>query len=507
MKYHVLGICVLVVCASGRVYGQGQTASEELARRHYFSGQIFYERGDFAQAIADWQRVVRQWPESAYADDALIALARYYLDVQRDPTHALPYLQRVIEQYPDGDQAPFAYYQIGRIQAWYLGRGKDRFSEARANLERVATLYPHSPWAGPALIEAGRIAWLTGQSIQARGLCRRALHRFPGTHVRTPAVLCLIRAFAHDLRWLTALRLLADLQPYVQHPSEDRTLRDVATVLHRFVFRSSRQIITYRIDADFHLSRQIRWKKPMRLLQWSGGWAIADRGLKWVILYDPRGRYVRHVAFSGMDVVTIDSRDRVFVARDTTLMSSEGTPVRIEIQTDRRKRTVEPAGLAVDAQGVLWMYEKRSRALMGFRWYTARGAATRGFMHVATIPIEPRMRVRRLEIDAWQRLWLVHTHPPGVAVFARDGTRLGTLDTDTWHAESLDAVGLDTLGFVYVLDRKRRQVGIFRPSGELLRVLDLRALLPRLEPVDMLVMPDGSLYVLDARQRIVIHLQ
>src|SRR6266498_1017317 len=72
---------VLVGAPSTRFAAQG---SDELARRQYESGVAFTQNGRYAEALKDFQVVVDSFPQSTVADDALLQIALYQLEVAHD---------------------------------------------------------------------------------------------------------------------------------------------------------------------------------------------------------------------------------------------------------------------------------------------------------------------------------------------------------------------------------------------------------------------------------------
>ena len=61
---------------------------EEQARRQFESGLEFYRAGRYAEALKDFQTVAEGYATSTVADDAMLAIAEYQLDVLHDPIAA-----------------------------------------------------------------------------------------------------------------------------------------------------------------------------------------------------------------------------------------------------------------------------------------------------------------------------------------------------------------------------------------------------------------------------------
>ena len=102
-----------------------------------------YAAGQFTAAIAGFDSYIKQFPTFERADDA----QQYIGDAHRAEMRlndALNAYNLVIQNYPMGDQVPWAYYKRGLVL-----RSLKRLEEARASLER-ATKFPNNEVAGLA---------------------------------------------------------------------------------------------------------------------------------------------------------------------------------------------------------------------------------------------------------------------------------------------------------------------------------------------------------------------
>lgn len=482
--------------------------SEDLARRYLQSAARFYERGDYEQALRDWQTVVEKFPDSPYAPEALVAIGRYFLERRADPDAALEAFRTVLERHPRSPQAAPAHYFVGHIRLHYGRSFPADVSEAVAHLERMAVLYPDSEWTGRALTEVGLYLGTTGQPARARHLCRWVVeHHRGGTTAE--AVLCMAQADAYEGRWVEALRRLTTVRRAGVPAPVARRVRAAATTLYR---QAAARL--YAVDPNFQVSQQVRWDDPVRLLGWSRGWAVVDRGLKWVIFYDTAGRYVDRQTFSKLDDAFIAPDDRLYVLAGDRVVLPRGSPVSLVGTTEgRRGRPVEPVALVVDRRQTLWAYADDASGLWAFpvrpegpKNPSPPGTAlTSGGRLVFTLDGKP-LRVSRMYLDDWQRFWVIDRDQTRVLVYARDGTLVGRLENPQRPFQRVVALGWDACGLVYVLDGKAQTVFVFTPAGRFHRAFDLRASLPEGRLQDMWVADDGSLYLLDRKARRVLRL-
>src|SRR5690606_36558616 len=75
---------VALLVPAARPVLRAQPDVEELARRQFESGLEFYRAGRYAEAMKDFQTVAEGYSESSVADDAMLAIAQYQLEVLRD---------------------------------------------------------------------------------------------------------------------------------------------------------------------------------------------------------------------------------------------------------------------------------------------------------------------------------------------------------------------------------------------------------------------------------------
>jgi outer membrane protein assembly factor BamD (BamD/ComL family) len=90
-------------------------SNEELARRTLESGRTFLQSRNYGEAVKDFEAVLQRYPTSSVADDALLELATYQLDVQRDLAASLARVKELQSKYSTSDSAAMALVLEGRI--------------------------------------------------------------------------------------------------------------------------------------------------------------------------------------------------------------------------------------------------------------------------------------------------------------------------------------------------------------------------------------------------------
>ena len=129
---------------------------EDVARRQYESGLALAAQGNHAEAVKDFQTVAQAFPKSSVADNALLEIGRYHLDVARNGDQALATADQIMKSYPTSDSAPYAHILSGRVSL-SRGRGPSDLETALASFERVPRLFPDSDGVPRALALAGEV--------------------------------------------------------------------------------------------------------------------------------------------------------------------------------------------------------------------------------------------------------------------------------------------------------------------------------------------------------------
>ena len=76
--------CTAALVAVCSMTGSSAQTSEELARRQYDNGMELLRGQKYGEALRDFQAVLDAYPTSSVADNALLELARYHVDVTRN---------------------------------------------------------------------------------------------------------------------------------------------------------------------------------------------------------------------------------------------------------------------------------------------------------------------------------------------------------------------------------------------------------------------------------------
>ena len=145
------------------------SGSAHAAEAAYFLARMQAQR---AKTPFAYQAVVNKYPSSSWAEEALLNLAHHYLKDGKD-AQALPYFQRLYQQFPEGRVIERATWRVGWAEF-----EKGRFSEAADIWVRGARTRPTTSYTGAFLYWAGRARREIGQDDEARKLFEETIQRF-----------------------------------------------------------------------------------------------------------------------------------------------------------------------------------------------------------------------------------------------------------------------------------------------------------------------------------------
>ena len=161
------------------------------AERLYAISQLQRTAKNESAMMAAIEQITQKYPNSKWADEALMAAANYYW-VGLDRNKAAQYYQRVLDTYPNSKNDFNAEWRIAWVA--YLNRASDADDRFRLFLLK----YPVSANTVDALYWLGRNAEREGNPAHARAFYAKAVERFPQTYFGYAAAAQLAKLAAGD---------------------------------------------------------------------------------------------------------------------------------------------------------------------------------------------------------------------------------------------------------------------------------------------------------------------
>jgi len=222
---------------AGAVAAQGPPPDEEIARRQLESGRSFARQRNYAEALKDFRAVAETHASSSVADNALLEIARYYLDIVGDAKEAGAAVDTILKKYATSDSAPDAYLMAGRL-ALARSRQSADLDTALANFDRVLRLFPGSDAVPRSLHLSGETLWYAGRYEDALANLGRVEVEYPANAAAADAYLTAGRVLVSLGDPLSAMEELQQVRNRWPNSPEAATALAHATLVHRLYVKA-----------------------------------------------------------------------------------------------------------------------------------------------------------------------------------------------------------------------------------------------------------------------------
>jgi TolA-binding protein len=485
-RFGWLGVA-LVVALGARAGAQND---DEFARRQYDSGRAFMLKQRHAEGLKDFQAVVTSFPRSSVADDALLQVALYHLEVSRDLDSARTAADRLLKEYPDSDSAPMAYVVDGRLRI-ARGRTAEDVDGALASFERVSRLFPNSEAVAAARYFTGDILQLARRPGEAMGHFRRVTLEFPQSIWAARATLASVASLVDAERATAAFADLQRIRQRFPNTPEATAAMNLNTILYRLYMRPAAR--RFQFSGKYVGAETARFRDVIGVAVDSTGRTLIGHR-QGVNVFDAGAKLVSTMPANEPSAFFLGEGDRVVVVQRDTLYS-EGIPplpIAIPAAAGRDGRRVEEIRAAVAlSNGDRLIADRSGRAVIRVR---PSGEYAGVFASV---------NARRLALNRLDDVAMIDDNGRTITIVDREGKTLSTIAQKgpNYQFDELADLAFDQLGHLYVVDGGRPTVFVFGPKNRLLATVtaapkDQVALQrPRALGIDAA----GRLYIYDER--------
>lgn len=492
-----VGLCISFLLLSSSLL----LTADDPAKGHYDSALFFLQNGKYQQAVDDLQFIVKSFPQSPLADDALLQLGLYQLQQQKDFDQALPMFQQIKERYTNSNSAPAAYYYIGEI---YLARRKlADLDEAYASFERVTRVFPSSSWVDKSLVGAGI-------ALKWRGEFDRAYEEFSKIKIRfalSPlAPLAQYEMGICSLYSNSYLEASYDFQEVIDRfPSSiyAKQALDFNTLIYRLYVAPVTDKNAYRLDSAYAgVLRDVDEPTAMGLDSKSNLY-LSDKGKKMLYILDPAGKIINTVTAAALHSVAIDSHDGILLTTETAAVLPDKTSLSFTIV---RNGKPQPLGeLRSIARNPFGDYFVVSNQTAGIHSFDPKGANI-----PQNLLANSQKEYIKVLINQRNEIYALDKQHKQIVLFSPDGKTLYGIGTmgKNYEFERIEDFSVDQANHLYVLAKNPRGVLIFSPSGNLLKYLpSAKKEPPTFEDAKAIAVgPSGAIYILDKNSRRILKL-
>jgi tetratricopeptide (TPR) repeat protein len=428
--------------------------AEEIARRQFESGRAFLRDRQYAEALNDFQRVVDSYSSSSVADDALIAIARYHLDISGDLAQAQTAADTILKKYSASDSAPEAYIVVGRI-GLAGSRRAATVEAALANFERVPRLFVGAPAVPEALYYAGEAMRLLRRPDDALARYVRVGDEHPEASWATPALIGAGMALAAAGDAVGAMEQFQRARNRNSKAPEAASALARSTILYRLYVRGQGGGPAFRFDPAGADQLAIKLNDVR-------GLAISPLGLAYAtensigIVGAPAG--TRLPSATRPTGLAVDRDGQLVALQGGALVREGAVPVTLTVpRAGDEPRVLKDLLAAVATSAGDWLVaDKDDRAIQLFQ---------RGGQYVRAFATA---RVSRLAINEFDEVAAIDRDNKGILLFDGEGKTIGRIGEKGigYLLDEPEDLAYDAFGHLYVLDRNA--VFVFSPKGQLL---------------------------------------
>lgn len=111
--YHWIALLILSLCFTSCARWKG--GPERFNFGHYSEAEKLYNKGEYAEAIKEYQAYIDENPEGNLAVIAEYYIGKSYVSLEQ-PDEAKTIFQKVIQEHPDSTWAKFSETQIEELE-------------------------------------------------------------------------------------------------------------------------------------------------------------------------------------------------------------------------------------------------------------------------------------------------------------------------------------------------------------------------------------------------------
>ena len=505
-----LGVIAWLAVASA----EDAAAQDPAAERLYREASRMEDAGDQEGALEELLLLVQQFPKDRLAPRALLQAVELR-SARGDTEGAEAVLRALLDTYPRTPEAAAGFVLQGQLRRARAKSTAD-LEEARASWRRVPLLYgseafPRLESRVEARVRAGELSLLLGDPETAAAELVAAVEDEPETLWTPRAKVGLARAFVDRGLWQAAAEVLTSVVEPQTDASSEETL---ATVMAGEAFQESQQMLAmmHRLhlrpslgSASWTSLQQFpKGGSPLRqpdgvAAAMDGRLLVVDGKSKSVLLLDADGRLI--------EAATLDDPQRPSWSQGRWPYVVTDKEIRLPF-TGERNRFLEPRP---DREVQLDGMQVAERGLFG-EWYVL----AKGWKSVLAyttnrqgreVLAKDRPAFVDMARDTQGRIYLLDGKSKQIQRLNRDGDWDGVVLQGTWRRPQ--ALALDPLGRLYVLDRGDNTIQVYSSTGQRITTLgptfpggiEMRA------PVDIAVDGGGRVFIADNKLPFVVVLE
>jgi TolA-binding protein len=435
------------VAAAAVTLSASQAANEEVARRQFDNGRANAKQGKYKEALTDFRAVAETHATTSVADNALLEIARYYLDVAGDTKEAQTAVEAILKRYATSDSAPDAHLLNGRL-ALAQGHRPADLDAALADFDRVLALFPTSEAVPRALVLSGQTLMYAGRLEEALSNLSRVQVEYSSSESAADAYVVAGRVLVAQGDPILAMEEMQQARNRWPNAPAAATALSRISLLHRLFVRAKAGP-AYTLANETVGPARIEGVVAMAVTPKNAVYWAADTG---VGIVAPPGADKPPAAQKPKTIIT-DTTGQLYVVDNNQLRGGVGPP--IELVKPRTEGAPQPLegveGVAQLSTGEWLVSDTNTRAI---HKYSRNG----DYLGIWT-----QARVSRLIINPVDQVAGLDRDQKAVVFFDPAGKIIDRLPLKGtgYLFENAEDLAYDVFGHLYILDRE--SIGVFSP--------------------------------------------
>ncbi len=476
--------------------------AEDPAKGHYDSALFLLQDKKYQQALDDLNFIVKSFPQSPLADDALLQLGGYYLKEQRDLEKALPYFQQIKDKYTESNSAPAAYYYIGVIHL--AKRTPEDLTEAYANFERVTRIFPSSDRVDESLIGAGTALKWQGEYDKAYEAFSQVKIRFASSPFAATAQYEMGICSLYGEHYLEAA---VDFQHVIDRFPDSQPARkalEINTILYRLYLAPVSDKSIYAPDGSYAPALRELDEPTGMAMDSKQNLYLSDKGKKTVLVFDAAGKSVTPIGALSPYAISIDDSDHVLIANGANVVFAGGQSLSFSYTKEGGKAepVEEIRSAATNQSGDFFIVSDKLKGFLAF---------DQSNRPIAALPFSKMEKeFSKVLVNARNQVYALDKQRKQIVLFDTAGKTLFGLGPagKGFEFDRIDDFAVDCTNHLYLLTKNPRGVLIFSPAGALMKFIqsDKKGTFTFEDAKVITVGPSGSIYILDKDLRRILKL-
>ena len=453
--------------------------------------------GDLGGALEDYEQLIRQFPDSPQAPQAMLRIAQGQLS-GGNRSAAFTTVERLVTTYPRAPDAAGGLLLEGRMRSELPEQVED-LEDARKTLEKTWLLFPRSaypvlPARSAARVLNGEIALRLQRNEEATSSFLEALETEPVSPSTADALIGLAAAFIRGGEWQAAAESLQDALGVPDAvPSSSARARRRLALLDRRLLRPHTGGTFWTSARSLRVSGAPLKRAAGVAADDEGRLLILDAGSDVLLLVSPSGAVKKRWTLRNGEKPSWGPRSSVQVAaRDSIIMPGEGN---LSFRVPGKEKTLDGIrAVERDPFGRWIVLASRANGVLSY--HAGRGSG-RPILRGDGDPVD-------LTVDALDHLYILEKKGRRVLRVNQHDNSRAVVASGAWKQPV--AVAVDPIGFVHVLDGGTGRIHTYDNHGQ-----EVGAVGPKLpggielrKATDIAVAGDGRLYIVDARAGLVI---